>query len=53
MATIRILLFLLTAVVSRAQTPEPAVSLSDTQPRALTSAKIGQWYELLVSLPAD
>ena len=52
MTTIRILFFLLTAVVSRAQTPESAVSLADTQQRTLTSAKIGQRYELLVSLPA-
>jgi len=52
MTTIRILFFLLTAVVSPAQTPEPAVSLADTQQRTLTSAKIGQRYELLVSLPA-
>jgi uncharacterized protein len=52
MTTIRILLFLLAAVVSRAQTPESEVSLADTQQRTLTSAKIGQRYELLVSLPA-
>jgi predicted alpha/beta superfamily hydrolase len=50
--TIRILFFFLAAVVSRAQTPEPEVSLADTQQRTLTSAKIGQRYELLVSLPA-
>jgi predicted alpha/beta superfamily hydrolase len=49
--TRRILFFLLTAAVSWAQTPDPAVSLADTQQRALTSAKIGQRYELLVSLP--
>jgi predicted alpha/beta superfamily hydrolase len=48
---IRILFFLLTAVVSRAQTSEPAVSLADTERRTLTSTKIGQRYELLVSLP--
>jgi hypothetical protein len=52
MTTIRILFFLLAAVVSRAQTPESGVSLADTQQRTLTSAKIGQRYELLVSLPA-
>src|SRR5579872_7581548 len=50
--TLRILFFLLTAAVSWAQTPDPAVSLADTQQRTLTSAKIGQRYELLVSLPA-
>jgi predicted alpha/beta superfamily hydrolase len=48
----RIALLLLTASVSWAQTAEPAVSLADTQQRTLTSAKIGQRYELLVSLPA-
>ena len=51
--TIRILFFLLTAVVSGAQTPESSVNLADTQQHTLTSAKIGQRYELLVSLPAD
>src|ERR1700681_4087608 len=51
MTTIRILFFLLAAVVSRSQTPESEVSLADTQQRTLTSAKIGQRYELLVSLP--
>jgi enterochelin esterase-like enzyme len=51
MTTIRILFFLLAAVVSRAQTPEPEVSIADTQQRTLTSAKIGQRYALLVSLP--
>lgn len=52
MTTIRILFFLLTVVVAQAQTPESAVSLADTQQRTLTSAKIGQRYELLVALPA-
>lgn len=53
MKTIRTLLLLLAAVVSQAQTPEPQVSLADTEQRTLTSSKIGQRYELLVSLPAD
>jgi predicted alpha/beta superfamily hydrolase len=52
MTTARILFFLLAAVVSWAQTSE-SVSLADTQQRTLTSGKIGQRYELLVSLPAD
>src|SRR6478736_4165178 len=52
MKPIRILLVLLTAVVSWAQTPESAVSLADTQKRTLISTKTGQRYELLVSLPA-
>jgi predicted alpha/beta superfamily hydrolase len=51
MTTTRILFFLLAAVVSWAQTSESAVSLADTQQRTLTSGKIGQRYELLVSLP--
>ncbi len=51
MKTIRISLVLLTAIASWAQTSEPAVSLADTQYRTLTSAKIGQRFELLVSLP--
>jgi hypothetical protein len=51
MTTTRILFFLLAVVISRAQTPESEVSLADTQQRTLTSAKIGQRYELLVSLP--
>ena len=50
MTTIRTLFFLLTAVVSQAQSS--AVTLADTEQRSLTSAKIGQRYELLVSLPA-
>lgn len=53
MTAIRTSLLLLAAVVSRAQTPGLPVSLADTEQRALTSAKIGQRYELLVSLPAD
>src|SRR5579859_1872402 len=51
MTTTRILFLLLAAVVSWAQTSESAVSLADTQQRTLTSGKIGQRYELLVSLP--
>ena len=49
----RILFLLLAAVVSRAQTSGSAVTLADTQQRTLTSAKIGQQYELLVSLSED
>jgi predicted alpha/beta superfamily hydrolase len=51
MKAILVLLFLLTTAASPAQTPEPGVRLADTQQRTLTSAKIGQRYELLVSLP--
>ena len=52
MTKARILFFLLAAVACWAQTSE-SVSLADTQQRTLTSGKIGQRYELLVSLPAD
>jgi predicted alpha/beta superfamily hydrolase len=52
MISIRILPFFVIAVVSLAQTPESAVRLAGTQLRTLTSAKIGQRYELLISLPA-
>ena len=34
-----------------AQSPAPAVTLADTEQRSLTSTKIGQRYDLLVSLP--
>ena len=34
-----------------AQSPAPAVSLPGTEQRTLTSARIGQRYELLISLP--
>lgn len=53
LAPARIALFLLTAAVSWTQTPEPPVNLANTQQRTLTSTKIGQRYELLVSLPED
>jgi uncharacterized protein len=36
-----------------AQSTTPKVSLDDTELHTLTSAKIGQQYELLVSLPED
>jgi uncharacterized protein len=36
-----------------AQTSAPTVSLPDTELRTLTSERIGQRYELLVSLPED
>jgi hypothetical protein len=35
-----------------AQSPAPPVTLADTEQRTLTSAKIGQRYDLLVSLPS-
>ena len=45
--------FLSVVVTSQAQTPAPPVNLLNTELRALTSSKIGQRYELLVSLPED
>ena len=57
MKTIHLLLstalaaFFLSVVPSPAQTSAPRVNLLDTEQRMLTSAKIGQRYELLVSLP--
>jgi uncharacterized protein len=45
--------FFLAAVPSPAQTSAPSVSLPDTERRTLTSEKIGQKYDLLVSLPED
>lgn len=53
LATARTALFLLTAMVSWAQNTDAPVSLANTQQRTLTSTKIGQRYELLVSLPED
>jgi predicted alpha/beta superfamily hydrolase len=40
-------------ITSSAQSPAPAVNLPGTERRALMSSKIGQRYELLVSLPDD
>ena len=51
MTTTRILFFLLIAAASPAQTPQSPVNLADTEQRTLTSTKIGQRYELLISLP--
>ena len=57
MKTIRIVLwiiltvFFLSGVAAWSQTVAPQVSLPGTEHRTLTSAKIGQRYDLLVSLP--
>ena len=57
MKTIRIMLwiiltvFFLSGVAAWSQTVAPQVSLPGTEHRTLTSAKIGQRYDLLVSLP--
>ncbi len=44
--------FFLCVATSLAQPPAPPVNLPDTETRTLTSTKIGQRYDLLVSLPA-
>lgn len=36
-----------------AQTPAPPVTLSNTEQRTITSSKIGQRYDLFISLPED
>ncbi len=57
MKTIRIMLwilltvFFLSGVAAWSQTVAPQVSIAGTEHRTLTSAKIGQRYDLLVSLP--
>ena len=57
MKTIRIVLwiiltvFFLSGVAAWSQTVAPQVTLPDTEHRTLTSVKIGQRYDLLVSLP--
>ena len=43
--------FLLSVITALAQTTAPPVNLPDTEMRTLTSTKIGQRYELLISLP--
>src|ERR1700731_2999304 len=45
--------FFLAAVPSSTKTSAPRVSLPNTESRTLTSKKIGQRYDLLVSLPED
>ena len=46
------LVFLFSGVIGCfAQSPAPPVTLANTEQRTLTSAKIGQRYDLLVSLP--
>src|SRR5580704_12844771 len=45
--------FFLAAVPSSTKTSAPRVSLPNTESRTLTSKKIGQKYDLLVSLPED
>ncbi len=42
-----------TAAVAQTHPTAPGVALSDTEQRTLTSAKIRQKYDLLVSLPPD
>jgi len=46
-----LLLFALVAGACVAQTPAPQVTLADTEQRTITSSKIGQRYDLFISLP--
>jgi predicted alpha/beta superfamily hydrolase len=48
---IKTIVLLAMATCAAAQSPAPPVSLPDTERRSLTSAKIGQKYDLLISLP--
>jgi predicted alpha/beta superfamily hydrolase len=41
------------APATKAESPAPGVTLAHTEQRAITASKIGQRYELLVSLPDD
>ena len=45
--------FLAGVTASFAQTPAPPVTLSDTEQRTITSSKIGQRYDLFISLPEN
>ena len=45
--------FLLAAGACVAQTSAPAVTLADTEQRSITSSKIGQRYDLFISLPEN
>src|SRR5579872_1791161 len=47
----RVAAFFFSAITALAQTSAPPVSLPDTETRTLTSTKIGQRYDLLISLP--
>src|SRR3984893_6930361 len=38
---------------TKAESPAPSVTLAHTEQQAITASKIGQRYELLVSLPDD
>jgi len=46
-------IFLAGVAATVAQTPAPRVALGDTEQRTITSAKIGQSYDLFISLPQD
>jgi uncharacterized protein len=45
--------FVLAVGACAAQTSAPPVTLSDTERRSITSSKIGQRYDLFISLPED
>jgi predicted alpha/beta superfamily hydrolase len=52
-SALNLLAFVLAAGACIAQTSAPAVTLSDTEQRTITSSKIGQRYDLFVSLPEN
>jgi hypothetical protein len=46
-------IFLVSVAASPAQTAVPPVTLSDTEQCTITSSKIGQRYDLFISLPEN
>jgi predicted alpha/beta superfamily hydrolase len=52
-ALVALATFLIGVTASLAQTPGPPVTLSDTKQRTITSSKIGQSYDLFISLPEN
>jgi predicted alpha/beta superfamily hydrolase len=52
-ALVALATFLIGVAASLAQTPGPPVTLSDTKQRTITSSKIGQSYDLFISLPEN
>ena len=52
-SALNLVAFVLAAGACVAQTSAPPVTLSDTEQRSITSSKIGQRYDLFVSLPEN
>jgi len=53
MFLIAVAIFMIGSSASVAQTPAPAVTLSDTEQRTITASKIGRPYDLFISLPEN